>query len=489
MRPAWGRVSYPLALEELDPHEEVALRRLRDRAVPGRPPRRAYGYAFAEDDRPGRFDAETAERLGVTPGPDFGRLQAGETVNGVAPEQVLGEPRPRPPDRALRRHRALPGDRGVRPRGRPARPRGDVPRRRARPRARDRPLDRPPGGRDRAAAERAAARADPPLDALLPARCPRRGARGVPATRSSRATSTRSRCRSPSAGSRTSSRRTLRHRHEHDRVLPRGGLRPDQQLRRHRRRPAQARPPRRVHRRGVVRRRARGPGLRGAPDAARAAARGARGPRPVLEGLHPRDRAGVPQADDRAARRVHRPDLPGAGRRRRLRRRPPARDHRRARARRDRRGQRRRLPGAARVRAPVGADRLLQPDRGPRPRRAAAVLRLPGRRPQPAGPRTGTSGRARTARCTPRSTRCARSGRAAAARARVHVLLAVAEPDAVSRRGRLPARPPARRHLAQPPDQRPRHRRAVGAAAAARRPRGPARLPVARLARLAPTSS
>ncbi len=29
----------------------------------------------------------------MQPGPDFGRLQAGETVNGVAPEQVLGEPR------------------------------------------------------------------------------------------------------------------------------------------------------------------------------------------------------------------------------------------------------------------------------------------------------------------------------------------------------------------------------------------------------------
>ena len=86
MRPAWGRVAYPLALEELDPHEEVALRRLRHRAVPGRaPPCRAYGYAFAEDDRPGRFDAEAAERLGVTPGPDFGRLQHGETVGGVRP--------------------------------------------------------------------------------------------------------------------------------------------------------------------------------------------------------------------------------------------------------------------------------------------------------------------------------------------------------------------------------------------------------------------
>ena len=94
MRPAWGRVTFPLALEELDPHEEVGFDGYAIAPFPVDHHRiTAYGYAFAEDDRPGRFDAETAERLGVQPGPDFGRLQAGETVNGVTPEQVLGEPR------------------------------------------------------------------------------------------------------------------------------------------------------------------------------------------------------------------------------------------------------------------------------------------------------------------------------------------------------------------------------------------------------------
>src|SRR5690606_24983391 len=53
----------------------------------------AYGYAIVEDDRPGRFDAELAQRLGVTPGPDFGRLQRGEVVGGVRPEQVIGADR------------------------------------------------------------------------------------------------------------------------------------------------------------------------------------------------------------------------------------------------------------------------------------------------------------------------------------------------------------------------------------------------------------
>jgi ribonuclease Z len=93
MRPAWGRVTYPLALEELDPHDEVGFDGFAIAPFPVEHRVRAYGYAFAEDDRPGRFDAETAAALGVTPGPDFGRLQAGETVGGVRPEQVLGEKR------------------------------------------------------------------------------------------------------------------------------------------------------------------------------------------------------------------------------------------------------------------------------------------------------------------------------------------------------------------------------------------------------------
>ena len=93
MRPAWGRVGYQLDLEELDPHEEVAFDQYVISPFPVEHRVRAYGYAFAEYDRPGRFDAEAAARLGVAPGPDFGRLQQGETVDGVRPEQVIGEPR------------------------------------------------------------------------------------------------------------------------------------------------------------------------------------------------------------------------------------------------------------------------------------------------------------------------------------------------------------------------------------------------------------
>ena len=65
-----GGSSYPLALEELDPHEEVALRRLRDRAVPGRAPRARLRLRVRRGrPRPGRFDAEAAARLGRQAGP------------------------------------------------------------------------------------------------------------------------------------------------------------------------------------------------------------------------------------------------------------------------------------------------------------------------------------------------------------------------------------------------------------------------------------
>jgi ribonuclease Z len=53
----------------------------------------AFGYVLFEADRPGVFDPEAAQRLGLVPGPEFGQVQRGETIRGVRPEQVLGPPR------------------------------------------------------------------------------------------------------------------------------------------------------------------------------------------------------------------------------------------------------------------------------------------------------------------------------------------------------------------------------------------------------------
>jgi ribonuclease Z len=94
LRPVFGRTGYPLSLVELEPHEEVAFDGYIVGAFPVKHRVEAYGYAFVEDDRPGRFDADAARALGVAEGPDFGRLQRGETVGGVRPEQVVGEDRP-----------------------------------------------------------------------------------------------------------------------------------------------------------------------------------------------------------------------------------------------------------------------------------------------------------------------------------------------------------------------------------------------------------
>jgi len=91
MRVIYGRLPYALSLVELAPAEAVRREGYTVAAVPVR--HRApmsFGYALVEDGRPGHLDARLAEQLGVTPGPDFGRLQRGETVNGVAPEQVMG---------------------------------------------------------------------------------------------------------------------------------------------------------------------------------------------------------------------------------------------------------------------------------------------------------------------------------------------------------------------------------------------------------------
>ena len=94
LRPIISRTGYPLSLVELEPYEEIRFGGYAIGSFPVRHRVEAYGYAFVEDDRPGRFDAAAARALGVAEGPDFGRLQRGETVGDVRPEQVVGEDRP-----------------------------------------------------------------------------------------------------------------------------------------------------------------------------------------------------------------------------------------------------------------------------------------------------------------------------------------------------------------------------------------------------------
>jgi len=94
MRSIYGRLPYELSVVELEPAQTVRRDGYLIAAVPvsHRAPS-SYGYAIVEQPRPGHLDAQLAEQLGVKPGPDFGRLQRGESVDGVSPERVMGPER------------------------------------------------------------------------------------------------------------------------------------------------------------------------------------------------------------------------------------------------------------------------------------------------------------------------------------------------------------------------------------------------------------
>jgi ribonuclease Z len=92
-RAIYGRLRYELRVVELEPGEAVRRDGYAIAAFAVEHRVRAFGYALFEDERPGRFDEEAARRLGVAPGPDFGRLQRGEAVGAVPPDRVLGPPR------------------------------------------------------------------------------------------------------------------------------------------------------------------------------------------------------------------------------------------------------------------------------------------------------------------------------------------------------------------------------------------------------------
>lgn len=92
-----GRTDYHLELVEMDPGDAVPHDGARVEAFAVEHSVRANGYALIEEERPGRFDPEAAERLGVPEGPAFAALQRGEQVDGdsgtVRPEDVMGKPR------------------------------------------------------------------------------------------------------------------------------------------------------------------------------------------------------------------------------------------------------------------------------------------------------------------------------------------------------------------------------------------------------------
>ena len=94
----FGRLSFPVELETLRPGDSLERDGYLLETFATEHGVSALGYALVELPRPGRFDVEIADSLGVPPGPERGALQRGEAVtlasgDVVKPEQVLGPPR------------------------------------------------------------------------------------------------------------------------------------------------------------------------------------------------------------------------------------------------------------------------------------------------------------------------------------------------------------------------------------------------------------
>jgi ribonuclease Z len=94
-----GKLSYPVELEEVRPGEALERDGYRILVFPVHHGVSAVGYAIDEHERPGEFDAATADALGIPFGPERGALQRGESItlddgNVLTPDAVLGAARP-----------------------------------------------------------------------------------------------------------------------------------------------------------------------------------------------------------------------------------------------------------------------------------------------------------------------------------------------------------------------------------------------------------
>src|ERR1700760_4142992 len=88
-----GSVGYDLELVELEPGDELERDGYRIAAVPVSHRGAALAYVLYEHERPGEFDKDAALRLGLKEGPEFGRVQSGETIRRITPDHVLAPAR------------------------------------------------------------------------------------------------------------------------------------------------------------------------------------------------------------------------------------------------------------------------------------------------------------------------------------------------------------------------------------------------------------
>lgn len=99
LKPFLGRLPYRLTTVELEPGDSLARDGYALETFAVEHGVAAVGYALVEEERPGRFDVETADALGVPPGRERGVLQGGEPLTladgrVITPDAVLGPARP-----------------------------------------------------------------------------------------------------------------------------------------------------------------------------------------------------------------------------------------------------------------------------------------------------------------------------------------------------------------------------------------------------------
>jgi ribonuclease Z len=98
LRRIFGRLTYTVELKELRAGDELIREDYRLTTFAVAHGVSAVGYALVEDPRPGRFDVQAADALGVPAGPERGALQRGESVTlldgqTITPDRVLGSAR------------------------------------------------------------------------------------------------------------------------------------------------------------------------------------------------------------------------------------------------------------------------------------------------------------------------------------------------------------------------------------------------------------
>ena len=90
--------SFIVQAVELEPGDVIKMKGFQVRAISTNHSVPSIGYSLEEDMRLGRFNREAAISLGVTPGPLFGKLQHGQTIEvdgrKIEPNEVMGLPRP-----------------------------------------------------------------------------------------------------------------------------------------------------------------------------------------------------------------------------------------------------------------------------------------------------------------------------------------------------------------------------------------------------------